>query len=395
MKRVAITMAAIAAMVVAGCGGDTNKAGGSSTARSDQPIILGAAIAQTGLFSAYDLPVMKSVELEVARLNAAGGIDGRKVEIVQADTRSDPAQGPAAAAQVLGKGAQIVLVTCDFDQGSPAALAAQQAGKVTFSLCAQSPKFGVQGIGPLAYTVAPATFAEGSVQATFAKRKGFRRPFLLVDNTISYDSEVCNGFKQVFGPVAGEALFKNGDVSIASQITALKNANPDLVVLCSYPPGGAAALRQLRAAGVDAAVISGNSMDGTYWINAIPNISDLYVSSTVSVYGDDPNPEVNSFVRAYARETGKPPATGITATGVAVVQAIAKAVERAGTTDGKAVAEQLDKFRDEPLLTGPTTFTPQLHINTQMPMAILRYTDGKPRYVTTIAPSPDFELRLK
>ena len=51
----------------------------------------------------------------------AGGIDGKPVKIVYADTKSDPAQGANAAIQVLEQGADMLVVSCDFDMGAPAA----------------------------------------------------------------------------------------------------------------------------------------------------------------------------------------------------------------------------------------------------------------------------------
>jgi branched-chain amino acid transport system substrate-binding protein len=67
----------------------------------------------------------------------------------------------------------------------------------------------------------------------------------------------------------------NGDPSIAAQVTRITSlpAKPDLVFLCSYAPGGPSAMRQLRAAGVEAAILTGESMDGDYWIGSVPNLS--------------------------------------------------------------------------------------------------------------------------
>jgi branched-chain amino acid transport system substrate-binding protein len=404
MKRswCALAVAALT-FAVAACGGsdsDSSSSGSSgsssSSAKTTEPIVIGAAIAKTGTFSQYDIPAYNFFKLKVDEINSAGGINGRKIKLVESDARSDPAQAKVAGERVLAQGADILLAVCDFDFGSPAALAAEKAGKVSFTLCAQSPKWGVQGIGPLSYTQSIATFSEGSVMARFADKKGYGNGFVLVDDTISYDREQCDGFKQTYkGKIVGEERFKNGDSSIASQITKIKAANPDFVVMCTYPPGGPTALRQIRAAGIDIPIISGLAMEGTYWTKSVPKIGEYYVSSPVSINGDDPNAKVNEIVEKYAETYGEKPAVGLALAGYSVAEALEKALkETGGDPDGKKLADALNKFNKVPLLAGETTFTPELHVNKDRSMAILQYVDNKPKYVDQVEADPAVELRM-
>ena len=69
-------------------------------------------------------------------------------------------------------------------------------------------------------------------------------------------------------------------------------------------------------------------------------------------------------------------------------------IERAGTTDSDAVLAELNKFDNEPLLVGPTTFTEDLHINLQRPQAIIGIKDGKGYLVDviTLAEPPPLQL---
>jgi len=63
--------------------------------------------------------------------------------------------------------------------------------------------------------------------------------------------------------------------------------------------------------------------------------------------------------------------------GYSAVQAWATAANKAGTLDGAKVAEALDSFNKEPLVIGPTTYAPDLHIQTTRPMSIIGVTGGK------------------
>jgi branched-chain amino acid transport system substrate-binding protein len=61
-----------------------------------------------------------------------------------------------------------------------------------------------------------------------------------------------------------------------------------------------------------------------------------------------------------------------------VVQGWARAAERAKSFDTANVRAELDKFTDEPLLAGLTTFTPKLHTNLNRPMLMIEIKDTKP-----------------
>lgn len=400
MKFLASTLGVLALLMFAGCGGDDDGGGEAETpeAATDEPIAVGAAIAKTGLLSAYDLPALAAFEMQIDEINEAGGINGRQIEIEEADTKSDIEGGAKVARDLIDQGAEIMVVTCDFDFGSPAALVAQEAGMVSMSLCAQSPRFGVQAIGDKAYTVSPSVITEGVILGTFADEQGYENAFQLLDTTLAYDEGLCDGFTKGFeaqgGAIAGEATFEQTDQSIASQITELKSSDADSVVLCSYAPGGASALRQIRAAGVDLPILSGSGMDGTFWVESAPGISDLYLTTQVSVFGDDPNEAVNQFVADYEKTTGEPPATAYAAIGYSAAEALTEALtETDGNADGAALQEVLNSFENRELLIGPTTFTPDVHIPLDRPMRVLEYKNGKPAVIEdAVAPGVDVGL---
>lgn len=397
----AAVVAVAAAFLAAACGSSSNpNSGGGSTggAKASGPIVIGAAVATSGFMQSFDQPDMAGFRIAMDEVNAAGGINGRKVKLIQEDTTSTPEGARKAAEDLIGKGAQILLTTANFDVGSPAGIAAQQRNMLNVSIGAASPKYGAQGIGPQAYTVAPATYLEGATIAEFFKKQGWTKVFALDDTSLDYSSEVCRGFvdrAKELGLNLTQDSFKNSDKSIASQITKIKGADPQAIALCSYTPGGATAVRQLRAAGVKAPLAGGIGMAGTYWLKAVPRLSDFYTVSTGSVYGDDPNPKVNAFVEKFKEQEGAIPATDAALGGYSAGQMTFDAIKAAGgATDGTALSAQLDKFDDKPLLAGPTTYTPTLHIPADRPLKVIKYTNGKPKYLTTVEVGSKVDLHL-
>ena len=387
-----ITVAGVVA-VLAGCGASSvsSAASAPSSTASRAPIVIGAAAAYSGLMTAYDQPPLQALELEMKQVNASGGILGRKLELVSSDTRSDPGQGKAAAESVLAKGASLVLVSCDYDYGSSAAIAAEQAGVLTFTLCAQATQFGPQGIGPLAYSPEVAAQTEGSVMAEWAHSKGWTRAFEMRNNNYAYTKDAADGFdwrwKQLGGAIVGTAILTD-QPTIAAQISQLRSVSPQpqFIRLSDDMPDAASVVRQIRAAGISLPILGTQNMDGSYWLKATPRLSSFYYPAVASVFGDDPDPAINQYVKEFTKAYGSPPSSSYVLPGAAILQLYQAAVQRAGTTDSMAVAARLDKLTNSPTVIGPVTYTSTVHIALEKTMRIMRIQDGKNSYLATWKP---------
>jgi len=357
----------------------------SSSAFAEDKPVFGLVMSFSGWFQPIDADTIAGAKLAVEEINANGGVLGQPIEIVEFDNKSEPPLGADGAVEVIGKGAKAILFPSDFDFGAPGAYVAQQNNVVAFS-GASDPKFGVAGVGPLAYSTSNASQAQGALLAEWAfKDKGWKTAYVLLDNTIAYTKSLCASmgtrWKEVAGEAAllGEDTFLNGDASIAAQITRITSLpeQPDVIFFCSYAPGGPSAIRQMRAAGIDGAILTGESLDGDYWIGTVPDLSNFYVVNYGSKYGDDPDPAVNEFFKRFEAKYGKKADVSYGLRGYSAVQAWAAAANKAGSLDGDKVAAVLDTFAGEPLVIGPTTYTPDLHIQTTRPMSIVGVDKGK------------------
>jgi branched-chain amino acid transport system substrate-binding protein len=371
-------MAALAASSIAAL------AMATAASAADKPVF-GLVMSFSGWFAPVDADTIAGAKLAVEEINANGGVLGQPIEVVEFDNKSEPPLGADGAVEVIGKGAKAILFPSDFDFGAPGAYVALQKNVVAFS-GASDPKFGVQGVGPLAYSTSNASQAQGGLLAEWAfKQKGFKTAYVLLDNTIAYTKSLCGSFATRWTELAGkDALlgqdtFLNNDPSIAAQITRITSLSkkPDLIFFCSYAPGGPSAIRQMRAAGITAAIATGESLDGDYWVGSVPDLSNFYVVSYGSKYGDDPDAGVNGFFKRFEARFGRKADVSYGLRGYAAVQAWAIAANKAGSLDGAKVAAVLDGFDKQPLVIGPTTYTGKLHIQTTRPMEILNATNGK------------------
>ena len=367
-------------------------AGGSSAARAADDIVIGFAVAQSGPVAGYDDNGTKMAQVFIDDINAKGGVLGRKLRAVFADTKSDRAEGAKAGQEVLRQGADVVIGTCDYDYGAPALLQAQNAGKISIFLCASDAKAGIAGVGPLSFTAGLAAQLEGATLAEWGyEKKGFRNGYVLLDDSVEYTKSVCAGFDWMFpkkgGTIVGRDTFKNGDASVASQVTRLLTAisekKVDAIMFCSYLPGGASAIRQIRAAGINVPIFASTTFDGTYWLDGVPDLTNFYVASQASVYGDEPRPEVAALIDRYKAKFKEGPVTQYAFPIYAFLELWSRAVEKAGTIDAAKVVAVLNTFHDEPTVLGPRSFTAKLHIQDQSPLFVVSISNRTGKVVDT------------
>lgn len=348
-------------------------------------VVIGMPVAFSGWMEAYDGEATKMAQLWVEQRNAKGGLLGKPIKVLTADTKTDRVEGAKVGKDLVDQGSDILLVSADYDYGAPAALQAQKAGLMSVFLGASDPKAGIVGVGPLSFTANNAGQLEGATVGDWGyQKKGWRKGYVLLDETIEYNKSVCAGYEWIFplkgGKIVGTDTFKGLDPTISSQITRLSDAirkdGVDHIMLCSTNPGAASSLRQLRAAGVNLPVVAATAMDGTYWLNSVPGLKDFYVP-VQALTENDPRPAVQELTAAYAKKYGKPPTTQYAYPIYGFLDLWADAVTKVGSTDAKAVVAELNKLKDAPTVLGPRTFTPKLHVQTSMPMFVISYGDDK------------------
>ncbi len=387
--RIIGLVAAFAASLalVVGCGGDDSSSSGSNgNGGLPEEIVVGAAIAKTGYLAPFDANIA-AVKRLLAETNAEGGVDGHKVTLVEVDNRSDPQQAAVAAQQVIEKGGDVLLFSCESLTAAAQATVAQENGKLNFTMCANEPGFGPPTTGRLSFSANPSLLSEASARASFLYDQGIKRPFLFRDTSLIYGKADCSGFEQTWeelgGEIAGSADFQNSDESVASQINDLKNSDADAVVMCSYPPGGAAAIKQIRAAGIDVPIAAPSAFDGTYWLKGISNTDDIFITLNGSAY-DPPDERTAKLFASLEKDGVNTDVSSNLLAAYAAGQLMLQVIGETGSVDGDTLADALEAKPHETII-GEIEYTPEDHFPTRTwPIYVIE--NGKPKLVTEVKP---------
>jgi branched-chain amino acid transport system substrate-binding protein len=365
----------------------------ATPAASGDPIVIGAAIHQTDWMAAYDLPTLAAAQLAIEQINAAGGVLGRPLELIVGDGKTDPATVGNVAIELIDAGAEILIAPNDFDYGAPVSQAAQEAGIVGISPAASSPLYGSKALGDKQFTLSMWNQTMSAAAAQFAYEQGWTNAATIIDNSTEYTQSLGDYFTETFehlgGTLVSEDTYTMGDMQLNAQIQRLQALPepPDVIFLSTNMPDYAMMVRELRAAGFDQPLMGGDAMDTADFYPAVgEELGNNIFISTHSFLGPEASPNMAEFLELYQAKYGEMPETVFSVLGWDVIYTLADAIERAGTTEGAALAKALEEGQYE-LLSGNLSWSDAAsgHVPTKEAF-ILEVVDGKPTFVERISP---------
>lgn len=346
---------AVLAATFAACGssGSSSSSSSASTAASQSSkfdckggaVTIGIAKALTGALALFDGNERNGAVLAIDQINQKGGVDGCKLKFIQGDTKSDPAVGLQVANDLINQGAQILLVPGDFDLGITAAQAAEKKGIVSMSPGASSVGFA-PAVGPLFFEAGLNTDDLGKGQAKFANDKGWKNAYVVANKDFDFFTSQAKVFSQNFnGKVVGNDVVTSDQQDYAGVVSKISSANPkpDVVFGGTFFPTVGAFIKQLRQAGVNAAVLGSPAYSSPDLpkVAGKSNVKNVFYVSSVYFEGAGADPAVTQMSDAYKAKFGTPPQTHNAFLGYQAVMALNQALNTAGTADPQKLADAI------------------------------------------------------
>jgi branched-chain amino acid transport system substrate-binding protein len=360
----------------------------SSPQHSDDEIVIGFALSQSGSMAPFDQEPGNAALMRIDEINAAGGINGKKLTPVVKDVRSNPETVGIATTELIGQGVDVLITPCDFDLSAPAAIIAQTSGIPAISICAGDPKMAdTSTLGDYVFSANAGSDVEGTAGAEWAFNRGWHTAYVLQDESIEYTKSTGRYFTAAFtnlgGRIVGNDSFPGGDnVNISAQATRLRNlaTKPDFVYVPSWNPGGATAIRQLREAGVTMPIVGPAALDGKALAEIVGDKArDIsYTAFACYVYctGTD-SPNLTDFANNYAARFGSTPSSSYALLGYNMVTALGAALERTKSLLARDIRDAI--ANGEPIDTpvgAVTYFSNACHKILDYPMTVIGLANG-------------------
>ncbi len=217
-----------------------------------EKVVLGAMFPLTGDGAAYGEPISRQLMLAVDEINAAGGIDGKMIEIKLEDSKCNPKDG-ATAAQKLVDVDKVKVIFGGACSGETlgAAPIVEAAKVVLISPSATSPK--VTTAGDYVFRTAPSDAFAGRVAAEKALAMGFKKAAIINENS-DYAQGLKDTFASVFaknGQVVAVESYNPEETDFKTAILKVKDATPDVIYIVPQTPAkGVLLIKQLKEQGV-------------------------------------------------------------------------------------------------------------------------------------------------
>jgi branched-chain amino acid transport system substrate-binding protein len=182
--------------------------------------------------------------------------------------------------------------------------------------------------------------------------------------------------------LVGEQVYNGGDKDFKGQLTAIKAANPEAILVTGYYTDVGLIAKQARQLGITVPLFGGDGWESSKLIEiGGPDVEGTYFSTHFSP--EESSPVVQNFAKKFQAKYHELP-DAMAALGYDSAMVLANAIKLAGTTEGPKLRDAIGATRDFPGVTGKITVDEKR--NATKPAVILTVKDGKFKYVETVTP---------
>lgn len=337
---------------------------------------IGVFMSLTGSTANFGISSTNGIKMAADEVNAAGGINGKQVELFIQDDRSDASEAATIVTKFVTQDqVHAVLGEVASSRSIAAAPIAQNAKIPMLTPSSTNPE--VTKKGDYIFRSCFIDPVQGAAIAQFAARTlNAKRAAIMVDRKNDYSTGlerfITSTFTKLGGQMVATTSYQEGDQDFNAQLTSIKGSNPEVIFVPGYYNDVGLIAKQARDKGIMVPLLGGDGWDAEqlYKIGGTA-LNGSFFSNHYSPY--DTDPLVQKFVNDYkARYNSTPDALAATAYDAARI--MFDAIKRANSLDGKAIRDALAATKDYPGITGKVTFNENR--DAVKPIVMIEIKDG-------------------
>jgi branched-chain amino acid transport system substrate-binding protein len=319
--------------------------GASSAA---DPIRIGAILSYSGPSAPLGQPQVNALKLAETEINAHGGVNGRQIhfEIVDDEAKADVAS--QLATQQIASGVAAIICGTRVDTTNAVARITAQAGMLQIILTPTVTTWKSKN-GTVTKTVFEAQASdelEGRALLTYAKRKLAVKKIAFIHDANFFGTsgaEIVTGVAKTLGvDVIGNEAYDGDATDFTPQIQKLMAENPDAIVLWGATTTPALVTKAIRTLGYTKPILASGGVDSEAFLKiAGPASAGMYAAGSLSKA--HPTATQKAFVQLYEGAYKIPAVTFALQAWDATLIAVAAIKGAGGKTDGKSLADWLEK----------------------------------------------------
>ena len=349
----AIALLGAGLLMLTACSG-SNPGGGSG---GSDPIPLGYTATLSGDFASYGLEMKEGVDLAIEQINADGGVLDRKLTTDVVDDEGKPANGPVIAQEFCDNAQIPAVLGFSFSSVALSGLPVYtQCGLPVVASAVTSPE--LSGASEVFFRTVFTDAYQGAEAAKFwSQNRGVKNVAVLYQQD-DYGKGVADAFSKALeeagGTVTSSQAYQLGTVNFGSTVDTALKGNPDAVFIGGFYTEAGKIVNQIRDAGSDVQILASDGSASPVFLDLAGKNADgveLYSAFSAS----DPRAEATGFVEAFKKKYNKEPSSWA-ALAYDAANVVAKAIEKAGSTDRAKVVEEIRNTKDFNGVSGSITF---------------------------------------
>jgi branched-chain amino acid transport system substrate-binding protein len=308
MKKIALYMALLSLVgaLLAGCGLSAS----SKSAKGDQ-LKIGLAAPLSGDSAEYGDAFKKGAELAVKQVNDAGGINGKKVDLVIQDDKGDPKEA-VSVANKFANDKSILAVVGHFNSSATLAAAPIYNKNKVVEISPSSSSPNVTDAGKYTFRVITTDAFQGEFVAKWTKEEGFKKAAIVYEQT-DFGLGLSTVFQKAakkdgIDVVANEAYVASQTKDFSSILTKIKTKNPDVLFVGGLYNEGALIAKQAKQLGLKVQIVGVDS----FYSDALIKLGGDAVEGVMTPGFFNPNSDnktTKDFVNAFKKEYNEDPGT--------------------------------------------------------------------------------------
>lgn len=356
-KKFALSLVALASTALLAACGEVKSGPANATGNPiDEKVVkIGFNFEETGAVASYGTSEQKGAQLAVDEINAAGGIDGKQIEVVDKDNKSETAEAASVSTNLVTQSKVAAIVGPATSGATAAAVAnATQAGVPLIS-----PSATQDGLTKGQDFLFIGTFQDsfqGQIISNYVSNKlNAKKVVLYTDNSSDYAKGIAKSFRDSFkGEIVADETFVSGDTDFQAALTKIKDKDFDAIVLPGYYTEAGKIVNQARGMGIDKPIIGGDGFNGAEFVQqaTAERASNIYFISGFSTTVDVSD-KAKAFLEAYCAKYNEDPST-FAALAYDSVYLVANAAKGAKTSVD--IKNNLAKTQNFEGVTGQTSF---------------------------------------
>ncbi len=360
MRKLLIAgISVLSVFAVAACGDsgtDSSKSGG------EEAIKMGVGGPLTGPNAAFGAQLRNGAVQAVEDINAAGGINGKKISLVFEDDVSDPKQGVSVANKMAGEGVKFVVGHFNSGVSIPASDVYLENGMLMVTPASTNPKITDRQMWNV-FRVCGRDDQQGTVAGEYIANNLADKKVAIVHDKTPYGKGLADETKKALnnGGIT-EVIYEGinlGEKDLSALVAKMKNAGAELVYFGGVHTEGGLIVRQMRDHGLNATLMSGDGIA----TDEFASIAGPAAVGTLMTFAPDPRkrPEAEDALKKFDEKGISTEA--YTLYSYAVVQIIKQAAEAIQSLDPKKVAEQMRSGQEFDTVIGKIAFDKKGDVN--------------------------------